>query len=171
MKYFEIDTGKKITEDFLKGQWRKIAVRVHPDKNGTHEAYIEAQDEYDSLLKQIGSTFTAKEDSVEHYGSFESFYANISPVIKEAYEQTAEIVPTDSIEVCGQWIWVDLDKDDVDTRTKLKEIDIDGKKYRFARKKLKWYFAGKRSFNRGTWNMNEIRVYHGSQKFQQKALA
>jgi hypothetical protein len=63
------------------------------------------------------------------------------------------------IEVCGAWVWVTGD-----TRPHSTVLKAAG--FKWASKKVAWYFrpADYKSFSRGKYNLNEIRIVYGSTK-------
>jgi len=165
MKYFEIKNKESLTEELLKLLWRKIAVKLHPDKGGSEENFKQAQNEYESLLNSIGAGFSAFTDSPENYNNWEDFLADISPAVKECLIKTRQ-AGAQNIEVCGRWIWVTLDKSEVETRLKLKEIEVNDKKYKFSRKKTMWYWAGAPCRSRKSHDMDYIRSMYGSANYE-----
>jgi hypothetical protein len=169
LKYFNIYDMSKLTEALLKKLWRRVVLDVHPDKGGNHEKYLEAQAEYDYLLKHIGQPFYAREDSPEAYDNFDMFMASINPMVREAYLATINIVPTNRVEICSMWLWVTLEKSEVERRKSLKELEINGKKYRFNGKKNKWSWAGCPKLTHRNHTMREIREYFGSKTYKGKA--
>ena len=166
-KYFDIKDGSKLTEDLLKLLWRKIVIKLHPDKGGSEEDFKQAQNEYESLLQQVGAGFTAKFDSPDNYDNWEDFLADVSPTVKECLIRTREAGAKD-LEICGRWIWVTLAKSEIETREKLKAIDVDGKKYCFSGKKKMWYWAGVKCRSRKNHSMDYIRGMYGSENYRAK---
>jgi len=61
------------------------------------------------------------------------------------------------IEVCGSWVWVTGD-------TKTHKAALKDAGYRWAGKKVAWYFrpADYKSKARGNWSLDDIRASHGS---------
>jgi hypothetical protein len=61
------------------------------------------------------------------------------------------------IEICGSWIWVSGD-----TRPHREVLKAAG--FKWAPKKLMWSYspAGKKTWSRGGWDMEQIRANHGS---------
>ena len=164
-KYFDIKPDSRLTEETLKLIWRKLVVNLHPDKGGNEEDFKLAQNEYESLLQSIHAGFTAASDSPDNFENWEDFLADVSPTVKECLIAT-RTAGAKEIEVCGRWIWVKLDKADTATREQLKQIEVDGKKYRFSRKKVRWYWAGVRCFSRGKYDMDDIRGMYGSTNYK-----
>jgi curved DNA-binding protein CbpA len=171
-KYFKeyLKDVDNLTAQKLKGMWRKLVVKIHPDKGGSEEQFKEAQNEYEYLLNRVNAGFTAVSDSPESFESWEQFMASISPIVREAFEKVYSIPNVTDIEVCGWWIWVGLDYKKVDPRREaLKAINVSGKKFKFSGKKKRWYWAGIASRNTGkAFTMDEIRDYYGSQRLKKE---
>lgn len=165
LKYFKI--YGEITENVIKKQWRKIALDNHPDKGGVQAVYVEAQTEYEMLQGKIGVILN---DNPENYNNWNDFFAHVSVKVNAAYQALSEIPQIREIEICGTWIWVDLDKNEIDAREKLKSIEVEGIKFRFHRVKKTWYFAGQKSTARRKYTMEEIRTLHGSKTYKKEDL-
>lgn len=73
-------------------------------------------------------------------------------------------LPNVTVEVCGLWVWAAFDgKPDAQTRACLK---FSG--FRWARKKAKWYYAGKPcGGNRRPATMQHIRMTYGSELIEE----
>ena len=171
LKHFTIFGEKGLTIDLLKGLWRKVAVKVHPDKGGSHELYLEAQDEYQSLLTYVNAGFTAQSDTVESYKDFMGFMAGVSPVVKDCIRAVNFIKGIRAVEITGYWVWVTLLKTDVTERGLLKEIkmlDIDGieRKFQWHRKECKWVWKGMPAKGRKGMNWEDKKEYWGHSQFQ-----
>jgi len=163
LKYFTLDVAKKITETFLKAQWRKVCVTVHPDKGGSHEAYLEAQLEYEMLKSYAGMTFAS--DNVEDYDSWDLFFANVNPYVKEAFLFAFNDVPNVSeVEICGVWVYVTITFQNKEAREIIKEKEIDGKKFFWGNAKKKWMWALYKPTTRYNMKMDDIRALHGSRR-------
>ena len=172
-KYFKeyLEKVDSLTAQKLKGMWRKIVVKLHPDKvGGSEENFKAAQEEYEYLLNRVNASFTAVSDSPESFDTWEIFMAAISPIVREAYEKTFAIKGISDIEVCGWWIWVGLDYKKVDPRREqLKAINVNGKKFRFSGGKKRWYWAGVSARNHGkAYEMEEIRDVYGSKRMEKE---
>jgi len=166
-KYFEIKENAELTEEVIKLLWRKLVIKLHPDKGGSEEQFKEAQQEYEMLLQNMGAGFTAYQDSPDNFDSWDDFLAAVSPTVKECLEATRQ-AGAKRFEICGRWIWVSLDRSEVETRTKLKEIRVNDTKYRFSKNKLKWYWAGVKCRSRGNHSMNYIRNMYGSTSYEKE---
>lgn len=91
----EINISKELCEKEIKKQYRRLALKYHPDKNGTidtHDKFNEIKDAYDFLMKYEGYTDIDENDinmnfndSIEKnsYSSFLMSFINI--VVSEEY--------------------------------------------------------------------------------------
>ena len=169
LKYFTIfGEGDRLTADLLKNLWRKVCVKVHPDKGGTHESYLEAQAEYQSLLGCIGATFTAKSDSPESYADFTEFLANISPAVREAVRAAGAIDGIRLIEITGYWVWVTIGREQEAERAALKAINVDGKRFSFHGKELKWVWKGVAASGWKRMDWEEKKAFWGYDKYEKE---
>lgn len=50
LKLFEIEDLKTIEEDYIHKKYKKLALKLHPDKGGNKEDFQELQESYDTLL-------------------------------------------------------------------------------------------------------------------------
>ena len=50
LKLFEIEDLKNIEEDYIHKKYKKLALKLHPDKGGNKEDFQELQESYDTLL-------------------------------------------------------------------------------------------------------------------------
>jgi len=169
LKYFTIfGEGETLTAQLLKNLWRKVCVKVHPDKGGTHEQYLEAQDEYQSLLQYVGATFTATQDSPESYSDFTEFLSNISSFVRDIVKAVGTIEGIRLIEITGYWVWVTLDYSQVKERTALKQILIDNKKFVFHGKHKKWVWKGVAAKGWKKMDWEEKKAFWGYDKYEKE---
>lgn len=80
--------------DCAKALYRKLAVKLHPDKGGEHEIFVAMQNEYEAFLSSFGQTKNQIEDDktfVEEFIRTHSFFATMNGV---------------TVELTGLWIWV-----------------------------------------------------------------
>lgn len=163
LKYFNLKGGK-VSPPILKKMWREIVVKVHPDKpGGSHQMYLDAQKEYDWLLKNGGIGYTAKQDSPESYGSFDEFLANISALVRKKFAQAYPIAGK-NLEVCTYWLWTDA----VPGSDVAKNLESIG--FQWAPEKERYYWQGVPKIGSETWEMNEIRRVFGSRTFKDKSM-
>jgi curved DNA-binding protein CbpA len=163
MKFFNLDTHKRLTANWLKGAWRKIVLTVHPDKGGSHEDYVTAQNEYEELLNRVGTPFHAVDDSPESYSSFDIFLASIHPRVRDQFIRAFDIAGS-SVEVCGWWLWSTIPQDCI-ISDDLEEIG-----FKWASKKRKYYWAGIPKMSKKNYTMKQIRDVFGSKKLEQEQI-
>lgn len=146
--YFESCT----TLDEAKQLFRKLALKLHPDKGGKKE-------EFQQMLDQFHSFKPGKEKFAGEAAQWDDFGPIYSSIIEQLMDVDGVI-----IEVVGSYIWIGGD-----TYTKRDEIKaVDTKGYmecKFAGNKKKWFFkpAGYKPRVRREWSMDKIRATYGSQ--------
>lgn len=160
LKFFKVWDITKITEILLKSMWRKVVVVVHPDKGGSHDQYLEAQAEYIMLQGMIGKSFAP--DTVEDYESWDLFFANVHPHVKEAFEYAYSLNQVTEVEICGTWVYITCNH-----LATVKEIEtkvIGDKKFFYGTKKQKWMWALNKPAKKRGYSMAYIRSMHGSRR-------
>ncbi|MBQ9674224.1 MAG: DnaJ domain-containing protein [Ruminococcus sp.] len=156
MKYFR----NCRTAEELKKDYRKLAMKLHPDiVGGDGEAFKEMQAEFEKLwerLKDIhqtaeGKTYTAKQETTE---TPKEFIHIINVLIT--------LVGVE-VEICGKWIWVSGDTKP--HRETLKQL-----KFKWAHKKQAWYYHAEpyRKKSHVDFTLDEIRDMFGSKRYDQK---
>ena len=148
--YF-IPTPKTLEE--LKAQYRKLAMKHHPDRGGDSEAMKAVNNEYDILfpkLKDIhqtkeGETYTARQTTTETSDQFKD-------LITELMRMDGII-----IEIIGCFVWVT-------GNTKPHKEQLKALKFHWHSKKLAWYLAPEdyRKRNRKEYELDEIREMYGT---------
>jgi hypothetical protein len=173
LKYFVIKyNGNGLNADLLKNLWRKIVVKVHPDKGGSHAMYLEAQTEYETLLQYVNAGFSAKSDSPEAYTDFMTFLSNITPMVRDCVRAVMAIDGIRSVEVVGFWVNVAINKTDVEERQALKAISVDGKRFMWNKWDKVWVWKGKPAMSRRRYTKEEKRDLWGSEVYcKDKAIA
>lgn len=134
--YFE--NVKTIEE--LKEQYRKLALKYHPDRGGSNEEMAEINNQYDILFKKL------QEGNQENI---------IDDGFKEVINKIINL--NVKIEICGSWIWVSGE-----TKVYRKELKEAG--LWWANKKKMWYWHTEEDKKRrkGSMSMEEIRQKYGS---------
>lgn len=134
MKYF-----KNIqTIEQLKKEYKKLAIKLHPDLGGNHKDFIEMSEEYNDLLTNFNGG-TKKLDMFKF-------------VVDELIQYSDLIV-----EVCGSWVWISGNTKE--HKQKLKEL-----KCKWANAKKMWYYTEDTPKKRHkTLTMEEIRLHYGSE--------
>lgn len=127
------------TLEELKKAYRKLAIKLHPDRGGDSNEFIRMKDEYDKLFSRLN---TSKETN--------ETYSNIIDALI-SYDLDIEII--------GTWIWIQGDTKPI--KEKLKEL-----KFRWSGKKQAWYWhdGEYKKRNRKNYSLDEIRSMHDSKK-------
>lgn len=156
MKYFK----NCRTAEELKKEYRKLAMKLHPDiVGGDGEEFKAMQNEFEKLWEQFkdvhqtaeGKTYTAKQETTE---TSQEFIHIINVLI------TLHGV---EVEICGKWIWVSGD-------TKPHKETLKQLKFKWAHKKQAWYYHAEpyRKKSHVDFTLEEIRDMFGSQKYEHK---
>ena len=153
MKIFNYFKPPPETAEELKAQYRKLAMKFHPDRGGDSEAMKAVNAEYDALfpkLKDIhktkdGKKFTAKQKTAE---TAEQFKDLINELMK-----MDDII----IEVIGCFVWVTGNTKPY--RERLKEL-----RFRWHSKKTAWYLKPEDYTRRSRkdYGLEEIRNMYGT---------
>lgn len=150
MKYF----NNPQTVEELKKQYKKLAMKYHPDRGGDTATMQAINNEYDLLFERLknihsgadGKTYTAKEATTETPET----YRNIINILIGLNDIKIELV--------GSWLWVTGNT--YIHRETLKELH-----FRYSKSKKAWYFHAdpysKTSKKRFT--LDEIRSLYGSE--------
>lgn len=112
------------TLDELRKQYRDLALKYHPDRNGSHEAMVQINAEYEDLqqrLKRSSHASGSHKQDIENDEKLREIILNL-------------VALPLSIEIIGSWIWVDQ-QDSYLYKDRLKEL-----KFQWARSKKKWYW-------------------------------
>lgn len=150
MKWF--NSPKTLEE--LKTQYKKLAMKHHPDMGGTESDMKEINAEYDSLFDELknvrksaaGETYTTKTETKETPNEFKNIINTL--ISLEGIK----------IEICGTWLWITGNT--YAHRKALKELH-----FRFSKSKSAWYYHTedyKKTSNK-TFTLNQIRDLYGSE--------
>lgn len=146
--------GRASFED-IKIAYRRACSAYHPDRNA---AGLE-------MMKIINAAYSSLSDYVA--GSVndevgESEELSLGEEMNRALNAVIGLGLT--IEICGSWIWVSGD-------TKPHKDVLKGAGFKWAPKKLMWSFGTTRTFSRGKFSMDDIRLKHGSVAVKSKAYS
>lgn len=140
------------TPDTIKAAYRKACSMYHPDRNPAGLEMMKLVNQaYDELKDSSGIAQEKDESDISSYG--EDIFNALSKIIHLGFD----------IEICGAWAW--LHGDTKPHKELLKECG-----FKWAPAKKMWYFrpSDYKSYGRGKFSMNEIRMTHGSQKVRAK---
>ena len=154
MKWFN---NPQTLED-LKKEYKRLAVKHHPDVGGSKEDMQEINNEYEKLFDQLKNTHKNAD------GEFYTSTKGTTETAAEFMDIISSLIHLEgiAIEVCGSWLWVTGDtKPHKDV---LKEL-----KFRWSYNKQAWYFHRDGYHKRGkrSLSLDEIRDFYGSEKIDQ----
>ena len=137
-KFFQSVTN---LED-LKKQYRKLSLKLHPDREGGNEkAFISMKAEYDTLFKLLEKGKSTEEATA---------YTDIIDALMK-YDLDIEII--------GTWVWIAGNTYEI--KDLIKELG-----FKWAAKKKMWYWHSGEYTRRSKkkFDISEIREMHGSEK-------
>jgi len=126
--------------------YRQLAKKLHPDVGGNNEEFKILNAVYNELI--------------EH----KIYFSNDIKIDVELEKIISLILHFEiiTIELVGSWIWVSGDTKEI--KDKLKEFG-----FKWARKKMMWYYGEKKIFNHGkTKSMDEIKSKYETKTFKSK---
>jgi len=138
----------------LKKQYHKLALKHHPDRGGSEDAFKQVNAEWDYLQKHNyyihraanGSTYMNEREEAP-----DDLTARFAKIINALI-----CLEGIEIEICGSFIW--LSGDTYQWKDTLKALG-----FKWGRKKQKWYMAPKNYRRKGgEWSMERIRAKYGS---------
>ena len=141
------------TLEELKKQYRRLAMKYHPDCGGSTEIMQAINAEQDALYEKLKKQ---KKENADKYHETTETAAEFRDII-EALLKFGEIV----VELCGSWVWVSGNTKP--HREQLKALGL-----RWSQNKKQWYWHHEepgRKWRRGNTSMEEIRRKYGSQIF------
>lgn len=159
MKYFE----NLSTMEIVKKQYRKLAMKYHPDRGGSEEIFKEINNEYEEALNIAKNNELRKTKSKKEEDFIKNQYKNSSN-FRGIMDKLIQLVNI-NIEICGTWLYITGNtypvKDYLKSEfgafwSKSKKcwiISPEGKNFRKSRG-----YKGK--------NMNSIRNVYGSEKIK-----
>ena len=149
MKWFESPQ----TLEELKKQYKKLAMKYHPDLGGNAEAMKEINNEYEKLFLNLKDVH--KKANGEFYSSENSETAFEFMDIIEKLIHMDGIV----IEICGSWIWITGE-------TKPHKDSLKALAFRWSNSKKAWYYHKGEYHKKSSKKMSldDIRDCYGSEK-------
>ncbi len=144
-----------------KRQYRKLAMRHHPDRGGRLEDMQQVNAEWDYLRKHNYNIHETK-DGNTYTDQTQDAPDEVTNRFVEIIEKLINLEGLE-IEICGSFLWVGGNT--YEHRAAIKELG-----FRWANKKKMWYMApeGWRKKGRRELTINEIRDAYGSQKINSK---
>lgn len=137
------------TLEELKAEFKKLAMKHHPDLGGSTEDMQEINNEYDILSKVLPSQnkTTSQADNTNNAERFRDILMAI--IHLNGLE----------IEICGNWIWVS-------GNTREHKTTLKSNGFMWASKKEMWYWRAEEYSSHGKKNttMADIRTKYGSEK-------
>lgn len=142
------------TVEQLKKEYKKWALKLHPDCGGKQEDFIRMVEEYEKLFEKVKNYHTGKDGQTYQKENTEDINA-YKNIINELIKYKIEI------EIIGNWIWLSGD-----TRPIKEELKKLGFKWSAKRKMWSWHDPEKPyyKFNKKFYATDEIRNFYGSVK-------
>lgn len=149
------------TLDELKKQYRRLAMKYHPDVGGSTEEMQRINAAYEARfeeLKRQQNTRAAEDTTGQTKATSESaadFIAIINALLKlDGLE----------IELCGRWLWIGGE-----TKKHKEALKAAGCRWSSTKKLWSWHFAEDGShWHRGSKTMSQIRAKYGSTTFARR---
>lgn len=160
-----IKAGFNTPIEEIKSQYKKLALKLHPDMGGTVEEMARLNVEFDFLKTHNYNVHKAQNGGVytdQNQDTVDDVTNNFVDII----EQLIHMEGLD-IEICGSFLWIG-------GNTKPNKDELKGMGFRWASKKKRWFLApqGWRKKGRRELSMSEIRDSYGSQRinYQSKRM-
>ena len=142
-----------------KQYYKKQAFKLHPDKGGSHDAFVEMQSHYLNRLKQLdGQESTGFDNKTHKY----YYNENVETELMEKITELLNLKTNDlEIELCGTWLWISGNTKAY--KDKLKALSL-----KWHSRRVKWYFHTKTNRKRRMSKMSfdQIRFAYGSKSFE-----
>lgn len=149
----------------IKSQYKKLALKLHPDMGGTVEEMARLNVEFDFCKCHNYNIHTSKNGGV-YTDETQETPDDVTANFKDIIEQLIHMEGLE-IEICGSFLWIG-------GNTKPNKDELKGMGFRWASKKKRWFLApqGWRKRGRRELSMGEIRGTYGSQKidYQSKKM-
>ena len=148
MNTFNFFTNVETLED-LRTQYKKLAMKHHPDRGGSTEDMQRINSEYEQLLKEVGTRRRNRDG--ETYKK-----AGYNPAADRFREIIDQIIHFNiTIEICGCWIWISNGFE------YCKELKALG--FFWCSSKKKWAWSEDPTTNSFRVSMERIREMYGSE--------
>ena len=141
------------TLDELKAEYRRLAMKYHPDRGGDAETMKQINAEHDSMFEILKKKHNATHDE-QHQTTetAEEFRTILEKLLK---------LDGLKVELCGAWLWIGGE-------TYKHKAELKAAGCRWSKNKQLWYWRHPeeaRPWHRGTATIGEIRFKYGSQIF------
>ncbi len=145
------------TLDQLKAEYRRLAMKHHPDRGGNLEAMKAINNEHDKLFEILKAQQNAKADAdstIKHTTETAEEFRDILDVLLKLRGLT--------VELCGCWLWISGDT--ITNKDALKAAGC-----RWSSGKKMWYWRhpeDSSGYHKGRkYSIGDIRSKYGSQVF------
>ena len=141
------------TLDELKKQYRRLAMKYHPDMGGSTEIMQQINAEHDTLFEMLKKQHNASADEYHQTTETAAEFRDIIDFLMTLDGVVAEL--------CGSWVWCSGE-------TKKHKEALKGAGFHWSQNKKQWYWHHEepgRKWRRGKATMDEIRRKYGSQVF------
>lgn len=152
------------TLDQAKALYRKLALENHPDHGGNLETMQEINRQWADFQAQVSYKAETDRQQAAHREGRKTTadfcdLREVFGVIREKIIFALNLDGELEVELCGLWIWVT-------GNTKANREALKEAGFKWAPKKLAWYFAGVPSSpHHRHYTMDEIRNAYGSTRF------
>ena len=139
--------------DELKKQYRRLAMKYHPDMGGSTEIMQQINAEHDTLFEMLKKQHNASADEYHKTTETPEEFRSVIDFLMKFDDLEVELV--------GSWVWCG-------GNTKPHKDELKAAGFRWSQNKSRWYWhhpeAGHK-WRRGKATMDEIRRKYGSQVF------
>ena len=158
MKYFK-DLNSM---EAVKKQYRKLAMKYHPDRGGNEEVFKQINNEYEQAMEQAKINETKKAKTKKEEDFIKSQYMN-SKNFREKIDKLI-VLEGIEIEITGTWLWLR------GNTYKYKEYLKSEFNAQWSKSKKCWFISPNKDFRKTKGykgkNMSDIRNIYGSTKIK-----